>query len=81
MTDLEEEDYFILHHLVVFFLLLNKLVLMVSRKGIKENQVMFLFPICQFITSLEVVIKLEEDLKMSFESLQGHIIWFLQGPL
>ncbi len=58
MTNLEEGDYFINCNLVVFFLLLDKLVSMFSRKGVKENQVTFLFTNGLFIISLEVVIQL-----------------------
>ncbi len=79
MTDLKEVDYFIHHYLVIFFLLLNKLVSLVCRKGVKENQVALLFTNGQFMVSLEVVIQLEEE--ASFESLQGHFVWLLQGPL
>ncbi len=77
MTDLEEVDYFVHCHLVVIFLLLNKLITMVSREGVKENQVMFLFAYCQLIISLEVLVQLEENLEACLESLQGHIVWLL----
>ncbi len=80
MTDLEEGDYFIHPHPVIIFLLLNNLVSMVSRKGSKENQVMFFFTNCQFIISLEVIIHLEANLKASLESLQGHIVRLPQRP-
>ncbi len=54
---------------------------MVSRKGVKESQMTFLITDCQFIVSLEVIIQLEEDLKVSLEGLWGHIVWLLQIPL
>ncbi len=81
MTDLEKGDYFVHHHLVVFFLLLNELVSMVSRKGIKEDQAAFLITNHQFIVSLEVIIQLEEDLEAILESLRGHIVQLFQSPL
>ncbi len=52
---------------------------MFSRKGIKEDQVMFLLASCQLKISLEVVIQLEEDLKASLESLWGHIVFILRA--
>ncbi len=73
MTDLEEGDYFVHLHPVVIVLLPNKLVSMVSRKGVKADQVMFLFTDCQLKISLEVIIQLEENLKANLESLWGHI--------
>ncbi len=73
MTDLEEGDYFIHRHLVVLFLLLNKLVTTV----IKENQVTFLFTYSQLIISLEVIVQLEETLEARLKSLRGHIVRLL----
>ncbi len=68
MTDLKEGDYFIHRHLVVLFLLLNKLVTMVSRESVKENQVTFLFAYSQLIVSLEVIVQLEENLEASLKA-------------
>ncbi len=73
MADLEEVDYFIHCHPVVFLLLLDKHVMMFSRKGIEEDQVMFLLVHCQLIISLEIIIQLEENLVAFFENLQGQI--------
>jgi len=74
MTDLEEGDYFIHCHLVVIFLLLHKLVTMVSRESVKENQVTFPFAYSQLIVSLEVIVQLEDNLEARLESLWGHIV-------
>ncbi len=81
MADLEEVDYFDHCHLVVLFLLLNKHVLMFSRKGIEEIQVTFLLGNFQFKIGLEIVIQLGEDLEANVESLWGHIVWLLKSPL
>ncbi len=77
MTDLEESDYFVHRHFVVIFLLLNKPVTMISRKGVKENQVTFPFAYSQFKISLEVIVQLEENLEARLKSLWGHIVWLL----
>ncbi len=77
MTDLEESNYFIHRHPVVIFLLLNKLVKMVSGKGVKENQVTFPFAYSQFKISLEVIVQLEENLEARLENIRGHIVRLL----
>ncbi len=64
-------------HFVILFLSLNKDILMISWKGIKEKEVLFIFPHCKFVISLKVIIKLEEDLKTCLENFWGHIICFL----
>ncbi len=80
MADLEECDFFVHCHLVIFFLLLDKHVSMFSRKGVEEDQVTFLLANHQFIISLEIIIQLEEDFKASNASLWGHILWYFESP-
>ncbi len=59
------------------FLLLDKHIAMFCRECIEEKEGLLLLPNCEFIISLEVTLELEEEIKASFASLLGHIIWLL----